>query len=76
MWATILLYILIVLVFEGNLAFGFFFGLILPLMSISKAFRETYKKWVDEEGYHNSSWDEGAAWFEKTFYRIFYGGKK
>ena len=40
MWTTILLYILIFLL-------GFFFGLILPLMSISKAFRETYKKWVD-----------------------------
>lgn len=69
MWTTILLYILIFLL-------GFFFGLILPLMNISKAFRETYKKWVDEEGYHNSSWDEGAVWFETTFYRIFYGGKK
>ena len=69
MWTNILLYILIFLL-------GFFFGLILPLMSISIAFRETYKKWVDEEGYHNSSWDEGAVWFETTFYRIFYGGKK
>lgn len=69
MWTTILLYILIFLL-------GFFFGLILPLMNISKAFRETYQKWVDEEGCHDSSWDEGAAWFERTLYRIFYGGKK
>lgn len=69
MWTTILLYILIFLL-------GFFFGLILPLMSISRAFKETYQKWVDEEGYHDGSWDKGAAWFEKTFYRIFYGGKK
>lgn len=69
MWTTILLYILIFLL-------GFFFGAVIPLMSISKAFRETYLKWLKEISYHDSSWDEGAAWYESTFYRIFYGGKK
>ena len=69
MWTIILLYLLIFIL-------GFFIGLILPLMNISDTFRKTYKKWIEEEGYHDSSWDEGAAWYENTFYRNFYGGKE
>ena len=46
MWTTILLYILIFLL-------GFFFGLILPLMSISKAFKQTDADWVQESHNHN-----------------------
>lgn len=69
MWTIILLYLLIFVL-------GFFIGLILPLMNISDTFRKTYKKWIEEEGHHDSSWDEGVAWYENTFYRNFYGGKE
>ena len=69
MWTIILLYLLIFIL-------GSFIGLILPLMNIRDTFRKTYQKWIEEEGYHDSSWDEGAAWYENTFYRNFYGGKE
>lgn len=69
MWTTILLYILIFLL-------GFFFGLILPLMSISKAFKQTDADWVKESHNHNFEWDNGCHWHRSTFYRNFYGGKK
>ena len=69
MWTIILLYLLIFIL-------GFFIGIMLPLMNISDMFRKTYQKWIEEEGHHDSSWDEGAAWYENTFYRNFYGGKE
>lgn len=68
-WTNILLYILIGLL-------GFFFGMVAPLMHISKAFRDTDREMSAECGTHSSNWCNGAYWFRAHFYRNFYGGKK
>lgn len=67
-WTTILLYILIALL-------GFFLGTILPLMSVSKAFRKTDEAWVTKSSNYEDNWDDGCRWYRSMLYKNFYGGK-